>query len=60
VIIGPDGAAWVTDGGQNAIARVDPAIRDRHPIRAHSPPLAPRFDPARRLDRPAEPQQFLD
>src|SRR6059058_5814197 len=24
VIIGPDGAAWVTDGGQNAIVRVDP------------------------------------
>jgi virginiamycin B lyase len=27
VIVGPDGAAWVTDGGQNAIARVDPATR---------------------------------
>ena len=25
VIVGPDRAAWVTDGGQNAIARVDPA-----------------------------------
>ncbi|NMJ43496.1 lyase [Roseomonas sp. JC162] len=25
VIRGPDGAAWVTEGGQNAIARVDPA-----------------------------------
>ena len=24
VIRGPDGAAWVTDGGQNAIVRVDP------------------------------------
>ena len=24
VIVGPDGAAWVTEGGQNAIARVDP------------------------------------
>jgi virginiamycin B lyase len=24
VIDGPDGAAWLTDGGQNAIARVDP------------------------------------
>jgi virginiamycin B lyase len=24
VIRGPDGAAWVTEGGQNAIARVDP------------------------------------
>ncbi|MGG5888559.1 virginiamycin B lyase family protein [Falsiroseomonas sp. HC035] len=24
VIMGPDGGAWVTDGGQNAIVRVDP------------------------------------
>ncbi len=24
VIVGPDGGAWVTDGGQNAIVRVDP------------------------------------
>jgi virginiamycin B lyase len=24
VIIGPDGAPWITEGGQNAIARVDP------------------------------------
>ena len=27
VIVGPDGAAWVTDGGRNAIVRVDPANR---------------------------------
>jgi len=27
VIVGPDGAAWVTDGGRNAIARVDPQTR---------------------------------
>ena len=27
VIVGPDRAAWVTDGGQNAIVRVDPATR---------------------------------
>ena len=27
VIVGPDGAAWVTDGGQNAIVRVDPVSR---------------------------------
>jgi virginiamycin B lyase len=27
VIVGPDGAAWVTDGGQNAIVRFDPATR---------------------------------
>src|SRR5438093_13669240 len=25
VIVGPDGAPWVTDGGLNAIVRVDPA-----------------------------------
>src|SRR5215211_4040293 len=24
VIVGPDGAPWVTDGGLNAIARIDP------------------------------------
>jgi virginiamycin B lyase len=28
VIVGPDGAAWVTDGGQNAIVRVDPKTRE--------------------------------
>jgi len=27
VIVGPDRAAWVTDGGQNAIVRVDPSSR---------------------------------
>ena len=27
VIVGPDGAAWVTDSGQNAILRVDPATQ---------------------------------
>jgi hypothetical protein len=26
VIVGPDGAAWVTDGGLNAILRVDPEM----------------------------------
>ena len=25
VVVGPDRAAWITDGGQNAIVRVDPA-----------------------------------
>jgi virginiamycin B lyase len=25
VIVGPDGAPWITDGGQNAIVRVDPS-----------------------------------
>ncbi len=28
VIVGPDGAAWVTDGGQNAIVRVEPDSED--------------------------------
>ena len=27
VIVGPDGAAWITDGGQNAIVRVDAKTR---------------------------------
>jgi virginiamycin B lyase len=27
VVVGPDRAPWVTDGGQNAIVRVDPATR---------------------------------
>ena len=27
MIVGPDRAAWVTEGGQNAIARVDPATK---------------------------------
>jgi virginiamycin B lyase len=27
VIVGPDGGAWITDSGQNAIVRVDPATR---------------------------------
>ena len=28
VIVGPDGAAWVTDSGLNAIVRVDPATKE--------------------------------
>jgi len=28
VIVGPDGAAWITDGGQNAIVRVDSKSRE--------------------------------
>ena len=28
VIVGPDGAPWITDGGQNAIVRVDPVSKD--------------------------------
>jgi virginiamycin B lyase len=27
VVVGPDGGAWITDGGQNAIVRVDPVTR---------------------------------
>ena len=28
VIVGPDGAPWITDGGRNAIVRVDPVTRE--------------------------------
>ena len=28
VIVGPDGAPWITDGGLNAIVRVDPATHE--------------------------------
>ena len=31
VVVGPDGAPWITDGGQNAIVRMDPAT---HAVRA--------------------------
>ncbi len=36
VIVGPDGAPWITDGGQNAIVRVDPATHEvrRFPLPA--------------------------
>jgi virginiamycin B lyase len=36
VIVGPDGAPWITDGGVNAIVRVDPATRRvrRYPLPA--------------------------
>jgi virginiamycin B lyase len=27
VIVGPDSAPWFTDGGQNAIVRVDPVTK---------------------------------
>jgi virginiamycin B lyase len=35
VIVGPDGAVWITEGGQNAIARVDPAT---HAVKLFSLP----------------------
>jgi len=40
VIVGPDGAAWVTDGGQNAIVRVDPQSLkvDLFPLPQDAPP----------------------
>src|SRR5205823_13236901 len=28
VVVGPDGAPWITDGGQNAIVRVDPKTNE--------------------------------
>jgi virginiamycin B lyase len=36
VIVGPDGAPWVTDGGLNAIVRVDPSTEkaERYPLPA--------------------------
>jgi virginiamycin B lyase len=30
VIVGPDGAPWITDGGLNAVVRVDPSTFDVH------------------------------
>ena len=38
MIVGPDGAPWVTDGGLNAIVRVDPATLEvkRFPLPASS------------------------
>ena len=38
VIVGPDGAPWITDGGLNAIVRVDPKTRQvrRFPLPASS------------------------
>ena len=38
VIPGPDGAAWITDGGQNAIVRFDPGSREVavHPLPAET------------------------
>jgi virginiamycin B lyase len=32
VIIGPDGAPWITDGALNAIVRVDPSTLEVHPF----------------------------
>ena len=39
VVVGPDGAPWITDGGQNAILRVDPKTHDvrRFALPASSP-----------------------
>lgn len=39
VILGPDNAPWITDGGQNAIVRVDPATDkvDVYPLPAGQP-----------------------
>ena len=40
VIVGPDGAPWITDGGLNAIVRVDPATRQAALPAAGRPPRA--------------------
>ena len=39
VVVGPDGAPWITDGGMNAIVRVDPATHavKRFPLPASAP-----------------------
>ena len=39
VIVGPDGAPWVTDGGLNAIVRIDPVTSEvkRFPLPANRP-----------------------
>ncbi|MGE3984129.1 MAG: lyase, partial [Dehalococcoidia bacterium] len=37
VIVGPDGAAWVTDGGLNAIVRVDPTSSEVKVYRLPAP-----------------------
>jgi virginiamycin B lyase len=39
VIVGPDGTPWITDGGLNAIVRVDPATNEikRFPLPADRP-----------------------
>ena len=39
VVVGPDGAPWITDGGENAILRVDPATHavTRFPLPASAP-----------------------
>ena len=37
VITGPDGAAWITDGGLNAIVRVDPATDEVRVFRSRRP-----------------------
>ena len=41
VIVGPDGAPWVTDGGLNAIVRVDPRTEEvtRFPMPAGTPAI---------------------
>ena len=36
VVVGPDGAPWITDGGRNAIVRVDPAT---HALRVWPLPI---------------------
>jgi len=53
VIVGPDGAPWVTDGGLNAIVRVDPATREVRrwplPLAAYTNLNTATFDKAGRL-----------
>ena len=54
VIVGPDGLPWITDGGLNAIVRVDPRPRHhrRLPAAARVPERQPEHRDLRRRRRP--------
>ena len=53
VIVGPDGAPWITDGGLNAIVRVDPSTHawsQRFPLPAAAPGREPQHRGRSTLD----------
>ena len=54
VIVGPDGAPWITDGGLNAIVRVDPDTEqvDRLPTAADRPQREPQHRHVRQRRHP--------
>jgi hypothetical protein len=53
------GAGALLEGHHRRENRDTALALDRHPVRAHPPPLALRPDLARQLDRPAEQQKLL-